>query len=66
MGLAARKPIFSADDYLAWENTQLERHEFLDGEVFAMAGAEDRYVTVTMNVAFALRQHRQAARAALS
>lgn len=57
MGLAARKPIFSADDYLAWENTQLERHEFLDGEVFAMAGAEDRYVTVTMNVAFALRQH---------
>jgi Uma2 family endonuclease len=57
MGLAARKPIFSADDYLAWEATQLERHEYLDGEVFAMAGTEDRHVTVTMNLIFALRQH---------
>jgi Uma2 family endonuclease len=57
MGLAAHKPIFSADDYLAWEATQLERHEYLDGEVFAMAGAEDRHVTVAMNIAFVLRQH---------
>jgi Uma2 family endonuclease len=57
MGLAAEKPVFTADDYLAWENTQEDRHEFLDGEVFAMAGAEDRHVTVAMNLAFALRQH---------
>jgi Uma2 family endonuclease len=57
MGLAAHQPIFSAEDYLAWEATQLERHEFLDGEVFAMSGAEDRHVTATMNMAFALRQH---------
>jgi len=57
MGLVARQPIFSADDYLAWEATQVERHEFLDGEVFAMAGAEDRHVTVTGNFYMALRQH---------
>ncbi|MBC7620469.1 MAG: Uma2 family endonuclease [Candidatus Saccharibacteria bacterium] len=57
MGLPAKTPQFSAEDYLAWEPAQLDRHEFVDGEVFAMAGAEDRHVTVSMNIAFALRQH---------
>jgi len=57
MGLPAHKPVFTAEDYLVWESTQLERHDFLDGEVFAMAGAEDRHVTVALNVALALRQH---------
>lgn len=51
------RPTFTADDYLAWEVTQAERHDYLDGEVFAMAGAEDRHVTVCLNVAMALRQH---------
>jgi len=57
MGRAAQTPVFSAADYLAWEAAQPERHEFINGEVFSMAGAEDRHVTVTMNLAFALRQH---------
>jgi Uma2 family endonuclease len=57
MGHAAKIPAFTANDYLAWEPLQTERHEFVDGEVFAMAGAEDRHVTATMNIAFALRQH---------
>jgi Uma2 family endonuclease len=57
MGQAAEKSTFTAADYLAWESTQRDRHEYLDGEVFAMAGADDRHVTVAMNIAFALRQH---------
>ena len=57
MGHAAQTPVFNAAEYLAWEAGQAERHEFVDGEVFAMAGAEDRHVTVAMNLAFALRQH---------
>ena len=57
MGQDAQKPVFTADDYLAWEPAQLDRHEFLDGEVFAMAGAEDRHVTVAGNFYIALRQH---------
>ncbi len=57
MGLAAEKSIFTASDFLAWETTQAERHEYLDGEVFAMAGAEDRHVTVAGNCYIALRQH---------
>ena len=57
MAQAAQKPVLTAADYLAWESAQLDRHEFLDGEVFTMAGAEDRHVTVAGNLYIALRQH---------
>lgn len=57
MGHAAHIPVFTPAAYLAWEHAQTERHEFVDGEVFAMAGAEDRHVTVALNLAMALRQH---------
>jgi Uma2 family endonuclease len=56
MGKAAHLPVMSADDFLAWDATQSQRHEFVDGEVFAMSGAEDRHVTVALNVAIALRR----------
>ena len=35
------KSKFSPEEYLAWEAEQTEKHEYLDGEVFAMAGAGD-------------------------
>ena len=57
MGQAEPQLRFTAEDYLAWEALQTERHEYVVGEVFAMSGAEDRHVTVAMNVAMALRQH---------
>ncbi len=57
MGLPARHTAMTADEFLAWEATQTERHDFVNGEVFAMAGAEDRHVTVCGNFYMALRQH---------
>lgn len=57
MGQAAVAEKFTAADFLAWDEGQRERHEYVDGEVFAMAGVEDRHATVTLNVAIALRQH---------
>lgn len=57
MGNAAQQSRLTVTDYLAWEAQQSERHEFIDGEVFAMAGAEDRHVTVAGNLYMALRQH---------
>ena len=57
MGHAARQPVMTAADYLAWEVEQTDRHEFVDGETFAMAGADDRHVTVSGNLYIALRQH---------
>lgn len=48
---------FTADDYLAWEATQNERHEYFHGEVFAMAGGTQNHNTVSGNAYLALRQH---------
>jgi Uma2 family endonuclease len=57
MGHALPKAHFTPADFLAWDATQSARHEFFNGEVFAMAGAEARHVSVTLNVFYALRQH---------
>ena len=57
MGRAATQPRFTGEDFLAWEVQQSERHEYVGGEVFAMSGAEDRHVTVALNLAIALRTH---------
>lgn len=54
---ALRKPVFGAEDYLAWEAEQNEKHEYLAGEVFAMAGASEAHVTIAGNVYSALRNH---------
>ena len=57
MGLPLPISTFTAEDYLVWEAEQLERHEFVNGEVFAMAGAEDRHVMVSLRLASALLAH---------
>jgi Uma2 family endonuclease len=36
----------TADEYLAWEREQMERHEFLGGEIFSMAGGSPRHNTL--------------------
>lgn len=48
---------FNPDDYLQWETEQSERHEYVQGEVFAMAGGEDRHASAALNLAVALRSH---------
>ena len=57
MGYPAPESRMSAQDFLAWDATQTVRHEFVAGEVFAMAGAGEAHVTVALNVAMQLRQH---------
>ena len=48
---------FDADAYLAWEAAQSERHEYFQGEVFAMAGGTQNHNTVALNTAIAVRNH---------
>lgn len=50
------KTRFDADAYLEWEETQSEKHEYMDGEVFAMAGARREHVVVAGNAFAALKQ----------
>ncbi len=47
----------TADDYLAWEELQEEKHEFVLGETFAMGGARREHVVVSLNMATSLKQH---------
>ncbi|AMK77357.1 MULTISPECIES: Uma2 family endonuclease [Methylomonas] len=47
---------FSAADFLAWEENQTEKHEFVAGEVFVMTGARQDHVLVSGNIYAALKQ----------
>jgi Uma2 family endonuclease len=47
---------FGADDYLAWEGLQPDKHEYVHGQAFAMVGARREHVVVTGNLYAALKQ----------
>lgn len=52
MGLPQLTPTLSEADYLRWENSLIEqRHEFVDGEVFAMTGTRKSHNRVVLNLA---------------
>lgn len=57
MGHPLARQRLSADEFLAWETTQAVRYEFVQGEVFDMAGGEDRNDLVAGNLYIALRRH---------
>src|SRR5437868_4308410 len=48
--------LMSVTEFLAWEREQPERYEYAGGLVTMMTGASLVHVTITMNIAFALRQ----------
>jgi Uma2 family endonuclease len=48
--MAAPLQKMTASEFLAWERQQEVRHEFVDGEVFAMAGASRAHVRTVMNL----------------
>ena len=47
----------SPEEYLEGEKVSEIKHEYIDGQVYAMAGASDAHVTVSMNVSMLLRNH---------
>jgi Uma2 family endonuclease len=51
---SARLQHLTPEEYLAWENAQPDRHEYVDGEVYAMSGASRRHNTIVTNVVVAL------------
>jgi Uma2 family endonuclease len=56
MGNALLKADFTLADFLVWEAEQPERHEFLQGETFAMVGARRVHNLLAGNLYVALRQ----------
>ena len=55
MGLPPTIPIFTPDEYLAFERGTDARHEYLDGHVYAMAGESIEHSRICVNLAGELR-----------
>ena len=57
MGLPKLKTKISVEDYLEGEKISPVKHEFVDGEGFAIAGASDNHARVIVNLVTALAVH---------
>lgn len=44
------KPNYTPQEYLAFERSSQQRHEYFNGEIFAMSGASERHNLITGNV----------------
>ncbi len=53
----AKELVFNNEDFLKWEETQENKHEFIQGEIFAMGGARQDHVIVAGNMFALLKQH---------
>ena len=54
MNLARRVTHFTEDEYLARETVSVTKHEFVNGEIFAMAGARFRHNVIATSAAISL------------
>ena len=57
MATAAQISVISEDDYLEGEKTSDIKYEYIDGYVYAMAGASNNHNLITGNVFLALANH---------
>ncbi len=55
MGAPKAKPYFTVAQYLAIERKSKERHEFLDGVIYAMAGESGEHGDISVNVVGSLQ-----------
>lgn len=57
MGLPQQQVVMTTEEFIAWEDLQPDKHEFVAGEVFAMGGTRRVHVAVTLNIATKLKDH---------
>jgi Uma2 family endonuclease len=57
MGLAKLKTKISIEEYLEGEQISQTKHEFIGGEVYAMAGASERHHRICANLFIRLDSH---------
>lgn len=50
-------PIFTPEEYFAWEEQQKEKHEYFDGEVYAMSSGTLNHSRIAVNVTTLLDNH---------
>lgn len=55
MSLPQTEPRYTIEEYLAFERESEERHEYLDGQIYAMAGESTQHADISVNVVSELR-----------
>jgi Uma2 family endonuclease len=50
-------PKFTPEEYFAWEEQQQCRHEYIDGEIYAMTGGTLNHVRIALNFGALLKNH---------
>lgn len=48
---------FTPEEYFSWEEKQLEKHELIDGRVYAMTGGTKNHSTIKLNIASLIKAH---------
>lgn len=48
---------FTPEEYFAWEEKQLERHELIDGLVYAMSGGTQNHSAIKLNIGSLIQSH---------
>ncbi len=57
MTLSQFQSYLSPEEYLEIEKSSPIKHEYIQGQIYAMAGASDAHVTITANLVTLLRNH---------
>ncbi len=57
MTFSQAHPYLLPEEYLEGEKVSLIKHEYIQGRIYAMAGASDAHVTITANLLTLLRNH---------
>ncbi|MCZ2206574.1 Uma2 family endonuclease [Cylindrospermopsis raciborskii] len=50
-------PKFTPEEYFIWEEKQLLRHEYINGEVYAMTGGTQNHGRIASNIIFIVKGH---------
>ncbi len=48
---------FTPEEYFIWEEKQLEKHELIDGRVYALTGGTKNHSTLAINLLLLIRAH---------
>ncbi|MEG5058711.1 Uma2 family endonuclease [Microcoleus sp. A2-C5] len=56
---------FTPEEYFSWEEKQLERHELIDGRVYAMTGGTKNHSAIAINFLLLIRPHLRGGRCAV-
>lgn len=57
IAISSHSPKLTPSEYFAWEEQQLCRHEYINGEVYAMSGGTQNHSRIALKVAALLDSH---------